>query len=51
MGRIGGRPAVDYRRLAAGDVSDLSLGVGEEASIAHCRWATAMAWCRLHASP
>ncbi|KAL4437527.1 hypothetical protein ABPG77_003516 [Micractinium sp. CCAP 211/92] len=27
MGRIGGRPAVDYRRLAAGDVSDLSLGV------------------------
>lgn len=38
MGRIGGRPTVDYRRLAAGDVSDLSLGVGEESSVAGCCW-------------
>lgn len=29
MSRPAGRPAVDYRRLAAADLSDLSLGAGE----------------------
>ncbi len=49
MGRIGGRPAVDYRRLAAGDVSDLSLGVGEKGCIDGCTRASPghHAWPRL----